>query len=442
MTGPGDDISRLGEFLQDRRFLALSPENRTFLSRICALHRFTYQETNMLIDRAVDLEMWNEGSLEEVWGMDAMEVPGERPAGKQLRKLLLSRLEERFEMLRRGPKSYDGFSPPPLTELKKASVPVDAPHEGAILGRCPVASERTRCCNLETLDAVKQCGYGCSYCSIQSFYDEGRVYFAANLEEKLKELERGLVPGEIRHIGTGQSSDSLMWGDRGGMLGELAAFARRNPDVILELKTKSANTAWLESNSVPWNVLASWSLNPQTIIDAEEHLTASLDERLAAARRCADRGIAVGFHFHPMVHYRGWEEEYGALFDRLQREFAPEEVVTVSLGTLTFIKPVIRRLRQRKLRSKILQMPMEDAGGKLSYPFSTKLELFSFAYGRFSAEWKEKVFFYFCMEDAELWEPVFGRSYPDNDSFEADMKKRYRDKMTAISYLKKDAGMV
>ncbi len=386
-----------------------------------------------LVDIASDLEMWDEASLEEVWDLDGMEPAG-KVTGKQLRSRLLSRLTENHECLRRGPKSYDGFTPPPVSETSLRTVPVDAPHRGAILGRCPVASEKTRCCNLETLDAVKQCGYGCSYCSIQSFYDEGRIYFADNLEEKLSELENSLVPGELRHIGTGQSSDSLMWGNRNGLLENLTAFAQRNPQVILELKTKSANTAWLEKNPVPGNILVTWSLNPQTIIDAEEHLTASLAERMAAARRCADKGIAIGFHFHPIVHYDRWREEYGELFTATQRLFSPEEVVTVSFGTLTFIKPVIRQLRQRKLRSKILQMPLEEASGKLSYPFDLKKELFSFAWNAFSSEWQRQVYFYLCMEDKELWEPVFGRAYRDNDAFEAEMKSHYRAKMANLRF--------
>jgi spore photoproduct lyase len=431
VSSPSNYSARLDSLNRDPGFLALSEENREYLLGSCRQYMFTHQEIKRLIDIAADLEMWGEASLERVWDRAGMEPVG-KLAGKQLRSRLLSRLTANYEELRRGPKSYEGFIPPSLSEISLRSIPVDAPHRGAILGRCPVASDKTRCCNLETLDAVIQCGYGCSYCSIQSFYDEGRIYFADNLEEKLSELEKSLVPGEVRHIGTGQSSDSLMWGNRHGLLETLTAFARRNPQIILELKTKSANTAWLENNPVPGNILATWSLNPQTIIDAEEHLTASLAERLAAARRCADRGIAIGFHFHPIVHYDRWKEEYRELFKTIQRLFRPEEIVTVSFGTLTFIKPVIRQLRQRKLRSRILQMPMEEASGKLSYPFELKRELFSFAFNAFSPEWQRQVYFYLCMEDKELWEPVFGRTYRDNDAFEAEMKSHYRSKMAVI----------
>ncbi len=104
----------------------------------------------------------------------------------------------------------------------------------------------------------------------------------------------------------------------------------------------------------------------------------------------------------------------------------------ISLGTLTFIKPVIKRIRQRFLNSSILQMPMEECSGKLSYPYEIKKELFSTVYSGFPGEWKDKVFFYMCMEDESLWQPVFGRWYPTNEEFEADMLSSYMKKVTSI----------
>ena len=476
--------AKLSPFLNSNRFRALSPESREGIVRFCSIYPFTHQEIRRIIETAVDFEMWDAGNLPHLWDPIALEQEfqqellkgGQRKSGiappppvqaRELKKRLLGELEKRRNRLISGEKEYDSFTPPEAGEVSVKEVLVDHIHSGPILGRCPVAGEKTRCCNLETLDAVKQCGYGCSYCSIQSFYDQGRIYFADNLEQKLKELGEelkkrreaagyllnippgsgratheeppGLLPPEklpppqlLRHIGTGQSSDSLMWGNRRGLLEKLTSFAAANPEVILELKTKSGNSRWLEEHPLPFNLLATWSLNPETIIRNEEHLTASLEERLTAARRCADKGIALGFHFHPMVHYKGWEEEYGALFQEIQHRFSPQEVVCISLGTLTFIKPVIKQLKERKLRSKILQMPMEEIAGKQSYPLEIKKELFSFAYSSFSQIWRDDVFFYLCMEDIRLWEPLFGRSYGDNDAFERDMKESYYRKLVSI----------
>jgi spore photoproduct lyase len=219
-----------------------------------------------------------------------------------------------------------------------------------------------------------------------------------------------------------------MWGNTDGLLEELFSFARERPQVILELKTKSANIAYLLENPPPPNVLVTWTLNSRQVIDFEEHGTASLDERLEAAARVAAAGSLVGFHLHPMVPHLGWEEAYGEVFSRLLAEFDPARVAMVSLGTLTFIKPVIRAIRERGEKTQVLRMPLTGTAGKLSYPETIKTELFRFAY-RSLAPWHRKVFFYLCMEPAELWEPVFGFSYQDNENFEAAMKNAYLEKI-------------
>jgi spore photoproduct lyase len=406
-------------------FASLPREDRDFLILKAEALHLSFQDLKQLGDIAADLVMWDGPRISALWD----EGGTEKLTGKSRTRAVLDRLRQRYEELRAGPPDYTGFhgGPPPVHPLQYVTIE----SEDTILGTCPVAGEKTRCCNLQTLDAVQQCGFACSYCSIQSFYDEGRVYFIKNLGQKLRALE--LDPDRIYHIGTGQSSDSLMWGNREGLLDQLFAFARSHPNVVLELKTKSSNVAYLLENPVPPNIVATWSLNTQVIIENEEHLTASLEDRLSAARAVADRGVLVGFHFHPIVHYRGWEEEYAALYRTLQDRFSPEEVVMVSLGTLTYIKPVIRLLRSQHFKSKILQMPLTDAAGKLSYPFETKLRLFTHAYGSFSEEWKREVFFYMCMEDPRLWQPVFGREYPSNEDFETDMKRRYMEKVIRLS---------
>lgn len=393
---------------------------KVFLALIEEQYSLTFQEKNRLIQMAGDLEQWGEDPA-RFWHP---EMAG-KATGKAAVRRIIADFTVGYEALRGAEKEYG--DPPPYS-----AVPPECVTErrvSRIAGRCPVYSPKTRCCGLLTLDAVMQCGFDCSYCSIQSFYHGNRVVFRADLKERLTEWEQELDPGEWYHVGTGQSSDSLMWGNREGVLDAVLELAARHPNVLLELKTKSSRVAELCRMSVPKNVFATWSLNTQSVIANEEHLTAALDARLEAARRAADAGICVGFHFHPIVYYRGWQEEYTETVRRLTGLFAPEEVVTVSLGTVTFIKPVMRRIRGRGLRTKILQMETEEIAGKFSYPYGRKKELFRTVYDAFPREWKESVFFYLCMEDGRLWSDVFGFEYKSNEEFERAMKDSYRKKL-------------
>lgn len=408
-----DYKTKFEKHIASTRFAKLEQKTQDFLRQKAHIYRFSFQEIKQLVDICIDLHMWQEASLELIWIDDAN------------KKKTLLHVRNHYEKLKQEPKSYINFA---TKEHKREEQSFFSyAKEELSLGSCPVASPNTRCCNLLTLDAVESCGFDCSYCSIQSFYNEGKIGFDANFADKLKNLK--LDPAKSYHIGTGQSSDSLMWGNKNGILEALLDFAARNPNVLLEFKTKSDNIRYLLEHDVPRNILCTWSLNTPTIITNEEHLSASLERRIKAARALADKGVLVGFHFHPIVVYENYLSEYKEVIEMLLEAFSAKEVALISMGTLTFIKPVINKLRNRDFKSKILQMPLVNANNKLSYPLELKEQMFSAIYEMF-APWHSEVYFYLCMEDASLWQKVFGYEYTNNDAMERDMLASYRQKVT------------
>ena len=393
-------------------FEHLNSKTQEFIKEKALKYGFSFQELKQLIDMSIDFEMWDESRVYEIW------------SDKESRKKSFAHIKTIWEDLKNRPKSYKEFSNSTSYDHSRKISFIESEKEELGLGKCPVASPKTRCCNLMTLDAVESCGFDCSYCSIQSFYNQNRIGFDKNFAQKLKNLK--LDPDKNYHIGTGQSSDSLLWGNKEGIMEALFEFAKENQNVILELKSKSKNIKYLLENDVPKNILCTWSLNPTTIVENEEHLSASLEERIESARALADKGVLVGFHFHPIVVYENYLEEYKEVVQRVLKTFSADEVVLVSMGTLTFIKPVIKKLRERSFKSKILQMPLIDASGKYSYPLETKLEMFKGVYDAFEP-WHKKVYFYLCMEDHSLWKEVFGYEYNSNEEMERDMIESYKN---------------
>lgn len=400
--------------IKNTLFEKLSTDEQDFIKQKALELRFSHQEIKQIVDMARDLVMWNEKNIIDIF-----------PDHEQ-KKVVFTRLRKSYEKIKNTPNNYDNFTLAKNPQEQKYSFNTQE-KEGFGLGLCPVASEKTRCCNLLTLDAVESCGFDCSYCSIQSFYNQNKITFDSGFADKLKNLQ--LDKNKTYHIGTGQSSDSLMWGNREGVLDALFEFAREYPNVILEFKTKSDNIKYLLENDVPKNIFCTWSLNPQIIVENEEQLTASLDKRIASARAMADKGVKVGFHFHPIVEYEGYLDDYAKIYKRILNEFTANEVALISFGTLTFIKPVIKKLRERNFKSKITQMPFEDASGKSSYPLEIKREMFKHAYDSFKPWHKENVFFYLCMEDHSLWRDVFGYEYATNNDFERAMLLSYSQKI-------------
>jgi len=404
---------RFESFREGSLFESLRGDQRAFVRRVAFAHLLTFQEFRRLSEIARDLRLWGEPGLEWWWDTESSRTELEGP---ELKRHMLGRLEEHVAGLSRRPPRYPSRRAD-KPETRVAKPVVSRKSEKTIWGMCPVASEKTVCCNLRTIDAVENCVFGCSYCSVQTFYT-GDVVFDDDFAQKLKDIH--VERDRFYHFGTGQASDSLAWGNKNGVLDALCEFASDHPNVLLELKTKSNNIRYLVESDVPANVVCSWSLNTPVIIENEEHFTAGLDERIAAARAVADAGVGVAFHFHPMVHYEGWEIDYPGVAKRLLDTFAPQEVRFVSFGSVTLIKPVIKKIRKLGNPTRIHRAEfVPDPHGKLTYNDEIKVRMFGTMFESF-APWRKDVFIYLCMEKKSIWERSFGYVYSTNADFEAD----------------------
>ncbi len=386
------------------------------------IHFTSSQKLEIVKDEA-DLHQWKEKPFVSLLSLDEVQSKDGRSGERYMKKL-----RDHMLTLRKEETDYSSFFPKRKQHPKtKATVDDSA----ILIGRCPcpVDGEKTRCCKLRTLDAVQQCSFGCAYCSVGAFYNKNEIRVVDNLSKRLDDIE---LDSDIWHIGTGQASDSLLWGDDFGTLSDLSDFANKHKDIIIELKSKSKRDVF--DRKYPKNMVFTWSLNAPTIIEKEEHLTAKLEERLECAERARDNNNLVGFHIHPMVYFKGWQDEYREVVREIEKRFSPDDIMMISIGTLTFTKAVLKRLREEGEESRVLEMELTPAAGKFSYPLDIKKKMFSHVYSSFSKDFKDNIFFYMCMEDPSLWQPVLNRSYQSDKDFEEDMKRHYFAKINNKSY--------
>jgi spore photoproduct lyase len=62
-----------------------------------------------------------------------------------------------------------------------------------------------------------------------------------------------------------------------------------------------------------------------------------------------------------------------------------------------------------------------DPHGRMTYPDEIKVKMFNSMYKAFKP-WHNKVFFYLCMEKADIWDRVFGWHYERNEDFEREFE--------------------
>ncbi|HYA27772.1 MAG TPA: radical SAM protein [Acidobacteriota bacterium] len=285
-----------------------------------------------------------------------------------------------------------------------------AQHKGEFFKKCP-GSEGQVCCNYFVINFASNCPMDCSYCYLQEYLaDNSRLKVFSNVGDMIDEADRVLHKhrGVFFRIGTGEITDSLALEPYTGMVGELIPYFSKQPNVLLELKTKSDCVDSLLDLDPKGRVVVAWSMSPQAVIDWDESGTASFSERLEAARRCQEAGYRLGFHFDPMIEYLGWDADYESMLEEIFAAIDWRKLSWLSLGVLRNTPGLKRAMRERFPRSQLLtgeQVLCPD--GKLRYFQPLRVEMYRKMVG-----WIRRaaptVKVYLCMESKEVWQQVFG----------------------------------
>ena len=285
-----------------------------------------------------------------------------------------------------------------------------ARHKGEFLKKCP-GSDGQVCCNYFVINFASNCPMDCSYCYLQEYLAHNpALKVFANVDDLLTEAEE-LLSKHRRYffrIGTGEITDSLILDPYIGFTREVVPFFAEQPNVLLELKTKSNCVDDLLTLDPKERIVVSWSMNPQVVIDADEHGTASLLERLQAARLCQDAGYRLGFHFDPMIEYPGWEKDYEEMVEQLFASVDWRRIAWLSMGVLRNTPGLKRAMRERLPRTRLLaaeQVPNPD--GKLRYFQPLRIEMYRKMLGWIRRR-APTAKVYLCMESKHVWEQVFG----------------------------------
>jgi spore photoproduct lyase len=284
-------------------------------------------------------------------------------------------------------------------------------HRGEAFKGCQGMGAGHLCCGYLTLDLISGCPMECSYCILQSYLANNPVTTAyVNTDEILAQVGEFLdrYPNRFFRIGTGELSDSLALDPIVDNARVLIPFFARRRNAILELKTKTDFVDHLLELEHGGRTVFAWSVNTPEIIAAEERGTASLDERLAAARKAAAAGYGVAFHFDPIVMRSTVEETvevYRAIVDRILDEISNDAIAWVSLGLLRYPPELAEVARKRFPETRIFDGELVPVGGKMRYPRFLRQEVYRPLWERLASEIPERKL-YLCMETPAVWQRI------------------------------------
>ncbi|RLC25371.1 MAG: hypothetical protein DRH56_05745 [Deltaproteobacteria bacterium] len=301
-------------------------------------------------------------------------------------------------------------------------------YRGGFLKPCP-GTRRHICCGYQILNIAANCPLDCSYCILQAYFNTPGLRVFANIEEGAARVVAAVdaAPEKTFRVGTGEFTDSLALDPVVGWSDFLLPLFSKRKNAVLELKTKTTHIQRLLASPYRDRIIVSWSLNSPFIASREEHRAASLEKRLAAARRCQSEGFVVGFHFDPLIPHPGWKDAYLRTLDLMDRLIRPQGVIWISLGSFRFMPPLREIIRKRHPGTCVLDGEfVTGLDGKMRYFKPIRMELYGFM-REMLEQWHPDAGLYLCMESDDVWQGSMGWSPGDSAGLRRFLDGRVAD---------------
>ena len=283
-------------------------------------------------------------------------------------------------------------------------------NKGSFLEKCP-GSDGVLCCHYFIINTGINCSYDCQYCFLQSYANISYISIYANTDKLLSEIKNKTDKLKNVHwrIGTGEYTDSLALDHLTELTKTLVPFFSKIQNATLELKTKSAMIQNLLELDPKESTVVSWSLNPEELISQIEQGTASLPQRISAAKKVSENGYDVGFHFDPLIWYDGWEKGYKDIIHNLLDSIPENKIRWISMGTFRYSKNFKEILKKKNPFEKLTTPEMFCADdGKYRYFAPQRKRMYELIKNTIH-EINPQLFLYLCMETKDMWERIFSK---------------------------------
>ena len=225
------------------------------------------------------------------------------------------------------------------------------------------------------------CPFYCTYCYLAYVYRNHSPFIKINInyDTMFRQIRRAAQANRTVCFNMGEMLDSLALDHITNLTTRLVPFFAQFKNAFSMLLTKSANIANLLQLKPNRQTVLSWSINTEQMIDTHEIGTASLTQRIKAAKICQDHGFRIRIRIDPGMLHKQWQTAYADLVRQIMTAIKPENI---TLGMLRLLPGHLRLARQaygpraRKLHASDLVKGASD--GKLRYPPKKRIEFYTF----------------------------------------------------------------
>lgn len=214
---------------------------------------------------------------------------------------------------------------------------------------------------------VMNCVFDCEYCFLKGMYPSANIVVFVNLEDIFAQVEQVLKSHPL-YLCVSYDTDLLALEPVIGYGKEWCDFAGEHENLKIEVRTKCANKCLARSGRAIPGVIYAFTLSPQAVIDACEHGTPALSERLSCAEALIEKGCQVRLCFDPMIYLPKWEQHYEEMVKQVCGTIDFEKIVDVSVGSFRISQDYLKKMRKQEPDSAVVWFPFQNENGVCHYP--------------------------------------------------------------------------
>lgn len=221
------------------------------------------------------------------------------------------------------------------------------------------------------------CLYHCDYCYLQGLYSSANLVAFVNIEDFFGAVERQLTYGDL-YLCVSYDTDILAFEGILPYTSYWIEFAKKHRNLLIEVRTKSANFNRIKELGPVDQVILAWSLSPDPIARRYEKLAPGLESRLSAVLQAIKLGWKVRLSLEPILKVASWKEVYSRFIDRIFEVVPAEKVHDINIGAFRMNKDYYKKISQMRTDTDVFSYPVESKNGVVSYKDECEIRDFVF----------------------------------------------------------------
>jgi len=214
---------------------------------------------------------------------------------------------------------------------------------------------------------ILNCLYNCDYCFLQGMYHSANLVVFVNQDDLQlaveNELQNRPYPNDPLMLSISYNTDLMAFENILPMTRMWINYAKKQSDLNLEVRTKSALFDAINDLDPTDKVLLAWTLSPGKVVNTNEWDTPPLMRRISAAKAAIERGWKVRLCFDPVLVYPGWKDDYGELLNQVKSEIDSDKIFDITVGVFRVGKDYFQHIRKSKPESNTYYQNYENEGG-------------------------------------------------------------------------------